>query len=512
MINNFSDILEYSANRFPENIAITDGNKALSYEELNLRVYSVARGFLDMGLKSGDRVVSLMPNCVENVIVHFAAAKIWCTLIPLGTDINLDELSWVLWQTKPKLLLVDESFESMIEKLQPDVLKKTKLIWVGKQDEGEVNFNDLIEKYSRLDITYPEGRKNKLCSIIYTSGTSGTRKGVMRSHENNLWTVISITIHRQYKPNEIELFVLPMSSVAFYTVFCPNLLCGSTVLIQNEVNKDRVMSEIERHSINRIYLLPFMWNAIISDSKFSEHDFTSLKQIMVGATPLSIETKRSIINAFPSAELYESWGMSEGGQLALEPSDNIRKMGSIGKPLCFNEMKIVDEHGYKVPPGMVGEITIRGKSVTKGYYQNPEETEKAFPNGDEWFYTGDLARYDDEGYFYLSGRKSEIIHSCENNIHPQEIEEALLLHPEITEAAVFGYPDEECGEVVAAAVTTQPGSDLSHKDVDKLLEKYIADYKKPKYVLFVDAIPKSSLGKINKRLLIRSTRQLIEKG
>jgi long-chain acyl-CoA synthetase len=159
---------------------------------------------------------------------------------------------------------------------------------------------------------------------------------------------------------------------------------------------------------------------------------------------------------------------------------------------------------------MVGEIIIRGKSVTKGYYQNPEETEKAFPNEDEWFYTGDLARYDNEGYFYLSGRKSDIIHSCENNIHPQEIEEALLLHSEITEAAVFGYPDEECGEVVAAAVTTQPGSDLSHKDVDKLLEKYIADYKKPKYVLFADSIPKSSLGKINKRLLIRSTRQLIE--
>jgi acyl-CoA synthetase (AMP-forming)/AMP-acid ligase II len=227
---------------------------------------------------------------------------------------------------------------------------------------------------------------------------------------------------------------------------------------------------------------------------------------MVGAIPLSVETKRDIMQAFPGAELYESWGMSEGGQLALEPSDNIRKLGSIGKPLSFNEMKIVDEHGYKVPPGMVGEIIIRGKSVTKGYYQDAEETEKAFPDGDGWFYTGDLARYDEEGYFYLIGRKSEIINFGDNKIHPQEVGEALMLHPNISEVAVFGYPDAEWGEIVAAVITVRPGCEISRKAIDDFLDKYIADYKKPKRVLFMDGIPKSPLGKINRKSLIDTMR------
>jgi acyl-CoA synthetase (AMP-forming)/AMP-acid ligase II len=504
MPNNFADILEYSANRFPDNTAIIDGERSITYEDLNLSAYSIARSFLDKGLKSGDRVMSLLPNCIENVITNFATAKIWCTLVPLDVDIKLRELRETLKHIRPKLLVVHESVAPLIDSLEKDEFRSADVVWVGESDETHINFSDLIEKYSRLDIPQQEGKKDKLCSVISTSGTSGKKKGVMRTHENNLWSVISITIHRQYKPDDFELFVLPMHSVAFYNVFCPNLMCGSTVVIQREFNKENVLLQIERYSINRIYLLPFMWDAIISDSNFSHYDVSSLKQIMVGATPLSIESKLNLMHTFPGVEIYESWGMSEGGQMALEPRDNLRKLGSIGRPLCFNEIKIVNEHGYKVPPGMVGEIIIRGKSVTKGYYKDPEETNKIFPNGDGWLYTGDLARYDSEGFIYLTGRKSEIIFFGENKIHPQEIEEALMLHPGISEASVFGYPDEQWGEVVAAAVTRQPGYSIEREGIDELLEKYIADYKKPKYILFVENMPKLSLGKVNKQLLIGS--------
>jgi acyl-CoA synthetase (AMP-forming)/AMP-acid ligase II len=511
MPNNFSDILEYSASRFPDNIAIIDGDRTVCYEELNFNVYSMARCFLDLGLKSGDRVISLLPNCIENVITNFATAKIWCTLAPLNTDIKLSELDTIIGHIDPKILIVHASVAPLIDAMDKNVAKGLTVIWVGKSNRSPMNFDDLINKYSRLDIPYPKEKEDKLCSIIYTSGTSGNKKGVMRTHENNLWSVISISIHRQYKPGELELFVLPMYSIAFYNVFCPNLLCGSTVFILKSFDRRTILSLIEHHSVNRIYLLPFMWSILIADDNSSKYNLSALKQIMVGAAPLSIETKSAIMQAFPDAILYESWGMTEGGHIALEPEDNLRKLGSIGKPLCFNEMKIVDEHGYKVPPGMVGEIIIRGKSITKGYYLNPEETQKCFPKNDGWFYTGDLARYDNEGYFYLTGRKSEIIIFGENKIHPQEVEEAILLHPGISEAVVFGYPDREWGEIVVAAIAKRNGADVSRKDINDLLEKYIADYKKPKHIMFIEEIPKSPTGKTNKALLINSIRQQFEK-
>jgi acyl-CoA synthetase (AMP-forming)/AMP-acid ligase II len=510
MSNNFSDILAYSANRFSDNIAIIDGERTMSYEELNFNVHSIARSFLDFGLKSGDRVISLLPNCAEYIITNFAAAKIWCTLTPLNTDIKSLELNKIIKHVKPKLIIAHASAAPLIASLDKNAARRISVVWVGKSNKPHANFDDLIKKYSRLDIHVPEEKKDKLCCIIYTGGTSGNRKGVMRTHENNLWSVIGISIHRQYKPGQLELFVLPMHSIAFYNVLCPNLLCGSTVFIQKSFDKDNILPLIEKHRVYRIYLLPFMWKSIMSDSGFSKYDLSALKQIMVGATPLPIEDKLRIINAFPSADLYESWGMTEGGQIALDPEYNLKKLGSIGKPLIFNEVKVVDEHGYKVPPGVVGEIVIRGKSVTKGYYRNAEETKKHFPNDDDWFYTDDLARYDSEGYYYLAGRKSGIIIFGDHKILAQEVEEAILLHPEVGEAAVFGYPDEGWGEIVVAAVTRHDGSDVNQRDIDAFLGKYIADYKKPKHILFVEDIPKTSMGKINKPLLISNMKQRIE--
>jgi len=502
--DNFASILESSSNRFPSNLALITEDCSITYENLYMRVQSIACSFIDLGIKPGDTVVCVLPNGIEMVTTHFAAAKIWTTLVPLNIHLKPRELNNILKHTKPRLLIVHASMANLVEALDKNITKDLLIIWDGKSSgkstPQDINFADLIGKYPRLNI-YPETRQNEICNILYTSGITGNPKGVMRTHENNLWAAISVAMYMPYKPGDLELFWLPMSSIGFSNIFIPNILGGSTVLLQEGFNVEAVLKAFDHYPVSRIYLVPQMGNQLISDNHLIKHDTSSLKQLIIGSAPLTIETKIRINRAFPSAKIYEVWGTTEGGHIGLEPEESLTKLGSIGKPLCFNEAKIVDEHGFKVAPGMVGEILIRGKSVTHGYFKNDEETKRCLPSDNGWFYTGDLARYDEDGYYYLTGRKSDMIISGENKIYPQEVEEVLLMHPQVLEAAVFGYPDKVCGELVVAIVVKQKDSTIEKKDLNDFLDKYIANYKKPQFIFFSSDLPKTATGKIMKNKL-----------
>ena len=495
---NFANILESTVNRLPNQLALITEEGSLTYEELYLHVNSLARGLMDLGIKQGNTVACLLPNGLEIVTTHFAAAKIGATLVPLNHYLKPPELQILLKHSGAMLLIAHSSFAKHIMALDKAVIEKLIIIWAGQSAPGDINFKEIINSYPRLDI-YPETTVNELCSILYTSGTTGNPKGVMRTHENNYWAAINMALHIPYKPGDLELFLLPMSSIGFFNIFAPNIIGGSTVLIQEKFEKEKILKAIDKNHITRIYLAPPMWDMLISNQRFVEYDTSSLEQLLAGSAPMPVETKIHMNQVFSAAKIYEIWGMTEGGLISLGPEKAFEKLGSIGKPIHFNEAKIVDEQGFKVTPGMVGEIVIRGKSVMTGYYKSPEENNRCFNEG--WFHTADMARYDDEGYIYLVGRKSDMIIFGDNKVYPKEVEEVLLMHPHVIEAAAFGLPNKVWGEIAVAVVVKQKDSLVTQKELNDFMEKYIANYKKPKFIFFSDELPRTATGKIIKNEL-----------
>ncbi len=509
--DNFANILESAAHRFPDNIALITEEKSLTYEQLYSSVYSIVRSFLDFGIETGDMIVCLLPNGIEIVITHFAAAKAGAILVPLSPNLKLQELTEIFKDIKPKMLIAHVSMKGLINALDQDITEQLITIWVGATDKQKIKFNDLINNYPHLDI-YLENKGNQLCSIIYTSEITGNLRGVMRTHENNLWAAVGTSINRQYKPGDLELFLLPLDSVAFYNMFAPNIIGGSTVLLQEGFNLDKLIKAFDKYFITRIYLLSHMWDMLISHPEFHQHNFGSLRQLFVGSTPMSFETNKRIYANFPGVELYSVWGLTEGGQIGIVIDDDWKKEAALGQPTFFNKFEIVDDQGYKVPPGRVGEIILYGKTVSPGYYKDREETLKRFHNG--WFYTSCLAMYDEDGYVHLIGRKSNIIVSGDYQIFPEEVESALLMNTGILEAAVFGIPNNPPngkGQSVVAMVVKQKGSNLTENEINDFLDKYIANYKKPKMILFVEKLPKSATGKLTKRKLMEKIKSMTYK-
>lgn len=497
---NFADILTSTANRLPGHLALITDKGSLTYQELDWHANSLARGLLDLDVKQGSIIACLLPNGPEIVTTYFAAARIRACLVPVNYHLKPREIQCLLEHSEARLLIAHICFSEVIESLDRSLLEKVNVIWAGKDSpKNNTDYEVIIDTYPRLDINL-ETNPNELCNILYTSGTTGDPKGVMRTHENNFWAAVNMAVHIPHGPEDIELFLLPMFSIGFFNIYAPNIVGGSTVIVKEGFEPEETLRTIEEHGITRLYLVPYMWNKLISHPRFHEYNVSCLKQILAGSAPMPIATKLHLLTAFPMSEIYEVWGMTEGGLISLRPCDAGRKLGSIGKPVPFNEAKIVDEQGFELAPGTVGEIVIRGKTVTPGYYKNPDLTKISF-NDEGWFRTGDLARYDEEGYFYIAGRRSDMIIFGDNKVYPQEVEEVLLRHPSVKEAAVFGVPDQTWGETVVAVVVTHNPVSITQEELLEFVDSYLASYKKPKYIFFADSLPKTASGKIIKSQL-----------
>lgn len=497
----FSDILRYTARRLPNQPAFIDeAGRVITYKELNYRVNSLAHGLTDKGIKKGDKVAVLLPNCIEAVEIRFANAKIGAVSVPINHYLKANEIQFLLAHCEVKLLIAHYTFLETINSFDEGFLEQLKIIWVGIEYSGKMNYyNEIISSYPQLEIaSFVDG--NDACSILYTSGTTGNPKGVMRTHGNNYWAAISMATNIPFRPNEIELYVLPLWAIGFINIITPNILAGSTVLLLEGFDPEKIMNIIEGKNISRIFLVPAMWKIIMSLPNINKYNISNLRQVWTGGAPMSIETKLRMSETFPAARFYEIWGMTEGGLISIGPEEILKKLGSIGRPIPFNEARIVDDQGFDVPPGKVGEVVISGPSVTPGYYKNPEETKQSF---DElgWFRTGDLARVDDEGYLYISGRKMEMIIFGNNKVYPGEIEDVLQKHPLVKEAVVFGLNHPIWGEVVAATVVTKNGLKVSPEELQSFVRKYLANYKVPTYIFFDDSLQLLPMGKIQREKL-----------
>ena len=342
--------------------------------------------------------------------------------------------------------------------------------------------------------------------LIYTSGTTGFPKGAMLTHRGLVAAVLESVIEYQPQPDERNLLAFPLCHVAGYTVPLMHLR-GGLVVLMKAYEPELFMQLVERHAITSTALAPTMLNFLLQHPKIDDYDLSTLRNIGYGAAAMPVEVLKSAIDRFGPI-VYSGFGMTElGGNVLVHSKEaHIRAingeehlLAACGTPMCLADVKVVDEAMQECPPGVVGEIVIQAEQVLKGYWRNEDGTKAAFEGG--WFRTGDMARRDEEGFFYIVDRKKDMIVTGGENVYSREVEEVLYTHPAVSEAAVIGLPDPTWGENVTAVVVLRDGMTATDVEIIATCRDRLAGFKKPKRVEFIDELPKNVSGKILKREL-----------
>ena len=505
---NIGDLLVRNANKFPQKLAVVSGDFSATFSMCNERVNRLADFLLTRGLQKGGRIGVLIHNCHQFIEIYFAAAKTGGIFCPYNNHLKQWELKDIIDYSAPKFLFVDEDYGEMIDGLRPELDSVDQYICLQKPTLSYMkNYEDILAEgsVSEPDIKIAE---EDVLSIIFTAGTTGRPKGAMRTHRHLMSDAVASVIELLVEYDERVLLTFPMYHVACEDNIVRHSFMPNTIYIKREggFNSAEVLAYISQERISRLHVVPTMIHSLVQAPEVNKYDLSSLKLILYAGSSMPVELLKKALMIFPCnfAQLY---GQTESGPFTtvLKPEDHImdgsekklRRLASSGRPAVNYEIRIVDDRDVDVPVGEVGEIIGRSEAMMIGYWQMPEETEQKLRNG--WLHTGDLGRFDEDGYVYIVERKNDLIISGGVNIYPREIEEVLYAHPAVSETSVIGLPDEHWGEIVKAVVVLKEGSTATEAEIIDFCAKRLAGYKKPKLVDFWKELPKSPQGKILKK-------------
>ncbi len=520
------EALSRSAERFGGGTAFIFMGRKITYGELELLVNRFTRALLDLGMTRGDKVAMLLPNLPQLIVADYAVYKIGAVTVmnnPLYTERELehqlnDSDSTVLITLDlllPRALKLKENtkIRSIITCHINDYLpfpKKQLYPFIKKDMYRKVKPQKDVYEFMDLIAGYEDGPvENKaewddLAALIYTGGTTGVSKGAMLTHAN-ISSVVQL--FRAWFPDLDDgkvgiMGVYPMFHSAGYSV-SQNLIIWSgwmSIMIPRP-EPGIIIEMLKKFRPDFLPGVPTIFVGLLNNKKFREMDLSFIKGFFGGAAPLTMDTIRDL-KSLAGATIQDVYGLTENAAFATcTPWGGVVKPGTVGVPLPGTDIKIVDIEtgGKEVGPGEEGEICIKGPQVMKGYYKKPEDTKAALRDG--WLYTGDIGAFDGDGYLSIVDRKKDMIIAGGYNIYPKEIDEVLFAHPKILEACSIGVPDEYRGETVKAYVVVKPGESLSEEETIRYCKEKLAAYKVPRGIVFVDALPKSAVGKILRREL-----------
>jgi len=496
--------IELNAVKRPNDIAIISGQRRLTWYELNERTNRVANGLLDMGLKKGDKVTILLFNGNEMLELSAGLNKAGLVIVPMNFRNVGKEITYQVNNSDSKAFVLGEEF---IDRVWPirnefELVAPDNYVVIGEQTpDGAVNYEDLLARADGGDPGAEVG-ENDPAVFIYTSGTTGHPKGAVRSHRGVVLMTLFACAEYGFTENEINLSAAPLfhSAPAFFAN--THLYIGATVCTLKVFDPVMILEAIERERITNFFMAPTMYDLILSlpDEEKKKYDVSSVRCAISAGAPLHTATKEAILEFFEGVELHEFYGATENGIVTnLRPRDQRRKLRCVGQPFFGADIKLFDADGNEVGPGEVGEIYVSNPNLMQEYYKNPEATEKG--KRGRYISVGDMARCDEEGYYYIVDRRQDMIISGGSNIYPAEIEGTLHSHPKIMEAAVIGVPNERWGESIKAIVVLKPGESATEEEIIEYCKANAADYKKPRSVDFVDELPRNPSGKILKRIL-----------
>jgi amino acid adenylation domain-containing protein len=506
--------LERSAERFPNKTAIVCGGRRLTYREVEERANRLAHSLIAEGIERWDRVAVFLDNSVEAAVSIFAILKAGGVFLVVNPTTKVDKLTYILNNCRAKgLIMPARKFRTM----QEGIAHATHLerVWLAGslQDEEFLPQGRLLALEAILEAA--EGRVDPppkkcididLAALIYTSGSTGRPKGVMLTHLNIVSAATSITTYLENTPDDIIINLLPLSfDYGLYQVLMAFKIGGTVVLEQSFAFAHTVIETIIREKVTGLPIVPTI-SALLLQLDLSPYKFPHLRYISNTAAALPTHHITRLRALFPHVRIYSMYGLTECKRVSYLPPEQIDiRPTSVGRGMPNEEVYIVDEKGQRVPPGVVGELVVRGSNVMKGYWELPAETAERlkpgpFP-GEMVLYTGDLFQMDEEGYLYFFGRKDDIIKTRGEKVSPKEVEDVLYSLPGIAEAAVIGEPDEVLGQAIRAVVTLRHGAHLTQQDVLRHCAERLENFMVPKSVTFVAAMPKTGSGKINKRMV-----------
>jgi fatty-acyl-CoA synthase/long-chain acyl-CoA synthetase len=496
--------VELNAHNKPNDTAVIFGEKRISWHELDDRANRVANAFLDMGLSKGDKITVLSFNCSENLELFSGLNKAGFVAVPMNFRNVGPEITYQVNNSDSKAFVLGEEFIDRVwpiresfEQVMPD-----RFVVIGEQTpEGAINYEAFL---SGADNTRPNVRvdEDDPCIMIYTSGTTGHPKGAVRSHRGVILLSLNACIEYGFTEKDINLTAAPLyhSAPAFFAN--THLYIGAPVCVLKVFDPIAIMEAVEREKITDFFMAPTMFNLILSMPKeeLEKYDCSSVRCIISAGAPLHTSTKEAILDYFKGADLHEFYGATETGIVTnLRPRDQRRKIRCVGQSFFGSDIKLLDADGNEVGPGEVGELYASNPFLLQEYYKNPDATDAG--TKDRYFSVGDMARCDEEGYYYIVDRSQDMIISGGSNIYPAEIEEVLHSHPKIQEAAVIGVPNEKWGESVKAIVVLKSGETATEEEIIEFCTERMARNKRPRSIDFVDDLPRNPSGKILKRII-----------
>lgn len=524
------DIFDQAVRENPDGAAISFFGARLTYREFGQHVQQLALAFSRLGVQAGDRVAIVLPNIPQYPIVHFAALKIGAILVPTNPlyverefkhqfnnsgaetvvvlDFLLPRIEKIKNETGLKNIIVTSIHDHLppLLKLLYPLKARRQGTWVKVGRGPGIHFYlELLSEKFPLALPAVSVKPEDTAIFLYTGGTTGVSKGAVLSHRNLVANVLQTRswFTQCHDGKEGLLCALPFfHSYGLTTGLHMAVLIRSTmVLVPNPRDIRTILKTIQKTRATMFAGVPTLYVAINNFPDISKYDISSIKACVSGSAPLPLQVAKKF-EAITGGKLVEGYGLSEASPVThVNPLNGKRKEGSIGVPVPNTDAMIVDpDTRSPLPINEVGELAVRGPQVMQGYWKLDEETEKVLKEG--WLYTGDMAKMDEDGYFYIVDRKKEMIIAGGFNIFPREIEEVLYEHPSILEAAVIGAPDEYRGETVKAFIVCKKGETLTPEEVIQFCRQRLASFKVPRLIEFRDSLPKSNIGKVLKRALI----------
>jgi acyl-CoA synthetase (AMP-forming)/AMP-acid ligase II len=503
------DIPELNALKEPDRLALVVGAQSFSFADVHDRARRLAVAL--SGLASpGDRVAILAENIVEYVDAYYGVPSAGLALVLLNYRLNPHELAWIIDDSDATVLIVEASYLEAVLDVRAEWPKVRHIIVVGPTPATAtaidmIDYDELVGSADPgAELARPD--EDDVAWQLYTSGTTGRPKGALLTHRSLMTAVLNAVIAYGVKAEDRAMLCFPMCHVSGYLV-TQNHLAGASMVLMRTYSPELFMELVDKHQINSTGLAPTMMTTLLQHPKIDDYELSTLTSIGYGAAAMPVEVLKAAIKRFGPV-VWSGFGMTEvGGNVLTHPiSAHVRAvngeehlLAACGVPMMLAAVRVVDDEMRELAPGEVGEMVIRGDQLLQGYANRPEATLEAFRGG--WFHTGDLARRDEEGFFYIVDRKKDMIITGGENVYSREVEEILYGHPAVAEAAVIGLPDPLWGERVIAVVTLRSGAQATDREIMACCRERLAGFKTPKQVVFVDEMPKTVSGKILKREL-----------
>jgi len=440
-------------------------------------------------------------------------AKLGAIYVPLNFRAKAEELTYMLNSAGAVALFAGDRYVDLAKSMKPNLNTVRHFISIESKQDGTLYYEDMISSASPDEVITDIGDDDTTI-LMYTAGTTGLPKGVMLSHGSFSHYVLDNVTPADPEVEERNILTVPLYHVAGTQAVMAAIYGGRTLIMERQFSAPEWMELVEKHKANRAMMVPTMLKQLMDNPEFKQHDLSSIRVITYGAAPMPLTVIKKALDVFPGVSFINAFGQTETASTitTLSPEDHViegteeekekklKRLSSIGKPMSDVQMRIVDEENHPLPPGEVGEIVAKGPRVMSGYWQDEEKTSKTIDK-EGWVHTGDMGYMDEDGYFFLAGRSTDMIIRAGENIAPEEVEAALDSHPKIEEVAVIGVPDEEWGEEPRAVVVLKKGEKATAEEIMEYCRERIASFKRPRSVVFVDELPRNPMGKVLKRVL-----------